>query len=689
MKLHFNTFKNNVTIGWKTPTFPGWSLLFAVLEEGYNRSRPPVGDKVPELIGDLLCGERILACGEAVSQGNSLGEAYEMNFRGRPPYRTGYDPHRDWRRYGSNARLFADLLWGEFGSPIPALSQKSHKGEKEVTHVDPIGTAKITGTGGPPYYLYGDDPLYRNLYGYHAPLLGRSSALGTGANGPIRRYLTTARWGLSERYDQSARVGSISKDDPKTSIEDIVPLLEAYFNEENGPHRTYQYYSTGRYSYCVYSNLNIWWDQLGHYRVSYTVLNYILKYDNWPEGPFNSADYVVKFDVVIESVDHAYAREDYFPDFEISHDKLASYRSEVTESWYLNSGKTRTIVNDGVRTLERRMYSLFTSDPINSVSRSYIDPANARPTNGARFFRDTDPLCFKWKYGPRGSLIDTFSAMVLADMRSLRPSAARSFSDAVSNFEEVISTNMLETLSEMSSIFEVLPDIKKIPQFMLLLKKGKFIAAFDVLLDFATGTNLQYQFGTAPNVQTAREIIDRAPRIKERLLSLSSPRTAYGNFYYEFPKGTYGYEYSTLVTRTKVRISGSESALAKAIQASAALGVQPNLENFWEVIPYSFAIDWFVNLGDRFANIDAQLKAFVYEIEYCVHSYTVTNVIDEENLKRYGLESEESDFPALRFYRREVSHLPPSLRDSKYNFEDPTGPRNKGIVGSLIYQKLR
>lgn len=39
------------------------------------------------------------------------------------------------------------------------------------------------------------------------------------------------------------------------------------------------------------------------------------------------------------------------------------------------------------------------------------------------------------------------------------------------------------------------------------------------------------------------------------------------------------------------------------------LGLQPNLQNIWDMVPYSFVVDWFLPLGDYFSHVD---RAFLF-----------------------------------------------------------------------------
>lgn len=50
-------------------------------------------------------------------------------------------------------------------------------------------------------------------------------------------------------------------------------------------------------------------------------------------------------------------------------------------------------------------------------------------------------------------------------------------------------------------------------------------------------------------------------------------------------------------------------------------GLYPELTTLWDVLPYSFVVDWFLNFGDLFKDVDAYLTVKNYfPVQYCIQS---------------------------------------------------------------------
>lgn len=289
----------------------------------------------------------------------------------------------------------------------------------------------------------------------------------------------------------------------------------------------------------------------------------------------------------------------------------------------------------------------------------------------------------------RGDIQSAFYLDVINDMSNIRPSSFHAVRDAVDTYANVIETNHIETLKEIEDLLHLLPSFGTLAQFASSLKNGDVISAGKYGLDFLSDNYLKFKFGIEPTVSNGQEILSKASAVRERLSNLYGPRTLNGKFHYKLPEGTYGFKDISLTTRAKVRIHFDESCLLAGVLRSRALGLFPSLSSLWDCVPLSFVIDWLTNLGERFDSVDDQVSILAFRITECVYSYTVYANIDEELLQPFDLAAAETNHPPyLKCYTREVSHIKPLLRDSKYDWLAPQKVPDLGIVGSLLWKVL-
>jgi hypothetical protein len=401
-----------------------------------------------------------------------------------------------------------------------------------------------------------------------------------------------------------------------------------------------------------------------------------------PENPGHVQDLVADYDCKITLYHQRLGDQ---PSLQSQDTILAKFSADT--DGYVRVGGGTPFTNWTIPNYERDFIEpfIFVSNTSARVAASY-PLGDGIPSNLDNFLKDTHPFV---TVGPRrGSKLNQFEVAVREELPNIRPMCIKSFSAAVSNYEDVIRTNHIETLSDLGGLFRVLPDLRNVPRVIGLLVERRFAAAVDATLDLLTDTDLALSFGFRPSAEAVEEAISVASRVQRRLESLEAlPSVSYGDFEYTFPQGTFGVDQASIKVRTKVSFQQGPTALAGILLASAALGVQPNLHNFWEAIPFSFAVDWFTGLSSRFENVDSYLKGMVYDIHYCVHSYTIVATIDEQYLSTHELGIVDDPITAT-LYLREVSTFPAPIRHSKFDFDSPTRHPDSGIVGSLVYQLL-
>jgi hypothetical protein len=162
---------------------------------------------------------------------------------------------------------------------------------------------------------------------------------------------------------------------------------------------------------------------------------------------------------------------------------------------------------------------------------------------------------------------------------------------------------------------------------------------------------------------------------------------ARGAFHWDFPDGWYP-DRTTLETRSKVvAASGLSPELANFLGVRT-LGFAPTLAQYWDLIPFSFVVDWFLNVGGRARAVESMALLAAIGPSCIVQSYRIVSSLDDEGLSRIGLGyfTSGSEQVQLVSYIREVSqHLPP-IRSGGFDFGSPIRLPNWATAGSLLYQ---
>jgi len=270
---------------------------------------------------------------------------------------------------------------------------------------------------------------------------------------------------------------------------------------------------------------------------------------------------------------------------------------------------------------------------------------------------------------------------------SLFSAAVRSSSEAVDEFRTFMRSNYLESISEIKEVLRLLPNPEPITRFLELVPAGKFIAAGFRLVDFAAQTYLLMKFGLDPFYNDIYEFATKFDRIARVLRQrLGSGHDARGKFTYTFPEGDEldGYQ---LVTRSKVRIRIPPGSPAASLLPLSMAGLEPSSSQLWDLIPFSFAIDWFTNLGDRLETGDNAAFLLTAAVDYSVHSYTLYKTLGTDDFGSSGLVPQ--GLCQYKHYWRTVSRYNPNvLRNYKYDWwGDGSVPAD--LAGSLVWVLAR
>jgi len=161
------------------------------------------------------------------------------------------------------------------------------------------------------------------------------------------------------------------------------------------------------------------------------------------------------------------------------------------------------------------------------------------------------------------------------------------------------SVNMIAFLRDLRKPQELIPKLRK-------LKKLRTTA----------GNYLSYKYGILPTIDDLKSIVAAVLKLKP-YLDKNGFKTYGAGF-------TDSYTSSSITTKLeqhiKIAISDEDSAFDAIASKLDSMGFLPTLENVWDLIPYSFVLDWFVDVGDFLHRVDSRLRLVRLNIRYATMS---------------------------------------------------------------------
>lgn len=277
---------------------------------------------------------------------------------------------------------------------------------------------------------------------------------------------------------------------------------------------------------------------------------------------------------------------------------------------------------------------------------------------------------------------------VYEDLPRLTPLCFYSTADALRKYTDIVSANWLETLSDAKDISAFLPSVGSLMRLFRAIRRRDLGGTMREALDTATGAYLWDQFARRPLQKDAKEAVDKYDRIVDVLRSegIWGPRTLYGEYHWDHSQGYIGYPDVHFEAHTKTRLLFEDFALLSLLFSTKAVGLAPTLSNLWELVPFSFVLDWFSSMGERLEDIDTQLTLLLLPHYYSLHSIKAS-IAYPGDISGYDLVTGE-DGEATVYYRM-LSLTLPTLRWTGYDFRPSPGIEGKlKTVGSLAWQVL-
>lgn len=280
--------------------------------------------------------------------------------------------------------------------------------------------------------------------------------------------------------------------------------------------------------------------------------------------------------------------------------------------------------------------------------------------------------------------LEDLENQVHSRLSDIVPSSFYAAADAVQNAGDSLGQNHLEALVELRQIAELLPDPKALLNLARSVRRRDVVSVVGNLGDLLSGLVLAGTFGWRPMLSDISIIREKGNRVSAALEELRGIRPLYGRFNYTFPEGTFGRSAVTLTTKAKLNIRFSNAA-ALAVIGARAYGLFPDLQSLWDLQPWSFAIDWFTNMGTRLGDIDNQALICALDFVSACYTYEVTATDSSSDLVA-GLVLD----PSLRervFVRHKSTRMP-VLRESVFDFRAPQFRPNIGVIASLLWTVL-
>lgn len=285
------------------------------------------------------------------------------------------------------------------------------------------------------------------------------------------------------------------------------------------------------------------------------------------------------------------------------------------------------------------------------------------------------------------SLGHNFKLSIDSEFHEFIGAVAFSSADAVRDLEGSSGINILQNLQKIPSIASALPMIREGVDLMSRIARRDFsLATLKEIADFASSTELQNDFQWQPFIKVFSDYI---PSIRQVLLAKPSGlAVGRGKTFYHLPPGSLGRESCDLTVRTKIVLATNFNSWLLNLLKVDGLGLLPKISNLWDLIPFTFVVNWFTGIGKA-------IKAAEYSLllrnlpAYYVHSYLFESPVSPSELSSIGLSNSNQSLPlTLRVFYRDHTAYGPVPRDSKFGIGIPSNLPPLQTVGSLIWQLI-
>lgn len=197
---------------------------------------------------------------------------------------------------------------------------------------------------------------------------------------------------------------------------------------------------------------------------------------------------------------------------------------------------------------------------------------------------------------------DNINALISVLYHSEFPVQEKDYGDLAMEAAQTVDANQVN----MIAFVRDLKDIKSlIPKLQNLTK-----------LKTLSGNYLSVEYGVLPTIDDIKSIIEACKRLKP-YIDKNGFKIYTAGFSDALDQDDNHFE---LTQRIKLAVDDEDDLLQAVIHSLENIGVFPTFENVWDLVPYSFVIDWLIDVGGLLERIDARLKMMRLNIRYATMS---------------------------------------------------------------------
>jgi len=296
----------------------------------------------------------------------------------------------------------------------------------------------------------------------------------------------------------------------------------------------------------------------------------------------------------------------------------------------------------------------------------------------------------------------TYISRAMDLQKDLYALAFKSTKDAVDTYYSSVSSNHIEFLAELNDLASPIDVAKNFNQvsarvFAQPLPKplGRKLGVLRSLLSVLADAKLVYSLAIAPTFRDALDTAKKAESILSRFSSLidGKPEELRGKFSLQVPEELSGFPGTFAVARSKVIVQFHPDSYLTGLFKLRAWGLLPSLSSLWDLLPWSFVLDWATHTGAQLDEVDASFMLNALDVVYSVHSVKLGWNFDPDTLAEYDVHipsrlSSDSTIDGYVFYDRWAAQFLPQLSPTRLPLWGPSEVPDWTLLGALIYKLL-
>lgn len=211
--------------------------------------------------------------------------------------------------------------------------------------------------------------------------------------------------------------------------------------------------------------------------------------------------------------------------------------------------------------------------------------------------------------------------------------------------------NMIAFLKDLSHPTDMIPKISNLSDL--------------VNLRTLTDDYLSVQYGILPTISDVQRIIGAFKRLGPYLDRNGFATYSAGSI----AAKTVDEKDYKLEQHVKIAVGNDDSTFVSLLQRAESLGTLPTCKNIWDLIPYSFVVDWLIDVGNFLERADTRLRLMRLDIRYatCSRKSTIAGKLTWDSSHPYA-----GTINLVQYHRWVTDHcpVPPlSLHKTFQNFD--------------------